>query len=78
VGGLLGWQQSVLIDVDREAFDNDTFDKFGNERQVGDGPVGAGDVWIQCGLYRLCRLLCCFDYIDRGLVLASAVRHIVF
>ena len=51
VGELLVWQQSVLIYVDREAFDNETFDKFGNERQVGDGPVGAGDVWIQCGLF---------------------------
>jgi len=52
VGGLLGWQQSVLIDVGREAFDNETtFDEFGNERQVGDGPVGAGDDWIQRGLF---------------------------
>ena len=54
VGGLLGWQQSVLIDMDRDAFDNETFDEFGNERrQMGDAPVEAGDVWIQCGFLRI-------------------------
>ena len=53
VGGLLGWQQNVLIDVDREAFDNETFDEFGNERRLmGDGRVEAGDLWIQCGFLR--------------------------
>jgi len=31
VGGLLGWKQSVLVDMAREALSDKTFDEFGDK-----------------------------------------------
>ena len=31
VGGLLGWKQSVLVDMAREALGDKTFDEFGDK-----------------------------------------------